>query len=998
MYSVEEIGPILTNPDFKSDILWARTELLLSRLGFDQTEENGRIQRLVEFVNCILACAPDWKHNDGHDIVKLAAEIAELISIRSDVSPDFRKKMRIRSSFFYEFASLPALSSGILQNNDFDDLLFKIFTRKDTYGKLGLNGNFERILSSSSTEKITEQGIVNRILEADCLKLLEYEQGHSSIPENWFSSELIDLSANLNLGFNVTEFNAFKAIMQARVISSTRNNVDEKIYNTLSDIRFPSELWSNQISAIKSGLINEKYDSWGFASPTGTGKTYLARLLILKSLIDDPSSKIIYIVPSKALVNEVWSGLNAAFEPIQIKAVQVTPQLIELANDEKKILDDCSIAVLTPEKADLLLRLGDEFTTKVSLIIVDEAHHIEQGNRGILLELYLWRIKKMFKSQKRIIFLSAVTPNILELAEWMGKNPGGLVETNRSTRMRAGLYRIQKAGRLRRGFIEYFNESAIQIFDSKIPSGKQDQLIQLAEKIGHSGPILIVSKGKKGSEKLAKKMFLKLKELNNLKELSKEEFESDTFQRLDSRLEREMYSAIEMRNLIKYRIVYHHAGLPPRVRQSVEAAIRENMVDYVFATTTLAEGVNFPFSSVIVESLAIREFTEAGQPVSYHQISPRSFWNIAGRAGRPGCDQEGQVILFGPSLALDKVEATLESYLNTTQTSEEPVKSALADSIIDLFKGIENGTISSDNVNKISFGKSLPKKTRGTINLLRIGLIHAKASKLIDSPEEILIGTFATHNLSENENKFARELVKGQYILVNDFLTTTNAFSADLVAELGLSIETLMYLYDYVKNCNNFTLSQNHQVMFNGQINFKQLKYIIGPVAKRMAELEGDSLGGIYTGVIIDWLSGIPLLDVKRDPDYIERLEDLISIVYSRIQYLLPWGLYAMHKLVQEETNKRNIFYNDEILNLAYLVDAGVPNFDALLLVNNDFERVDATRLSNAFRKGGFNRHTNIKKWVNALSDSQIISIIKGVDNRRIDSDLDKILEKLRKL
>ena len=75
-------------------------------------------------------------------------------------------------------------------------------------------------------------------------------------------------------------------------------------------------------------------------------------------------------------------------------------------------------------------------------------------------------------------------------------------------------------------------------------------------------------------------------------------------------------------------------------------------------------------------------------------------------------------------------------------------------------------------------------------------------------------------------------------------------------------------------------------------------------------------------------------------------------MIYSRIQYLLPWGLYAFDRLVQEEAERREIAYNNAIRSVAFLVDAGVPGFDALRLTHTDVERVDATRLAKRYKQG----------------------------------------------
>jgi len=994
MYTIDEIRPILSSPEFLSDRNWVQNALVFQRLGHKFAEEQNGISRMSHFVNCILASAASWDIDDGYEIIQVAAEIAELISLRPELSENYRKKMRIRSAFLYELADFPSLSSSILSVNDIDGIAYPIFIRGGVYGNLGMNGRMQQITSTLESQDLSDISPIDILVRLDCINLLKFEQGLIDEPKKWNSKELTEFLKHITIGLNASEIAILNKILSKRIKQSTRNNVDEKTFEGLVKIHFPSELWQNQITAIQSGLIDEKYESWGFAAPTGTGKTFLTRLLILKTLLDNPQNKILYIVPSKALVHEVWSNLNSAFEELGFKAIQVTPQLTELDDDEKTKLFDCSIAVLTPEKADLLLRLDQEFNTSVSLIIVDEAHHIESDTRGVLLELYLWRIKKMFKKQNRVIFLSAVTPNIQELASWMGKTSNGVAVEKRSTRMRSGIFRIKKDGKIKKGVIDFFNGTSIEIIDSNLENTDRAQLIQLAEKISFAGPVLVVCKGKRETEKLAKLMQDRLEENEKLKTLTEDEFNLEIIQRLDSRLEREMYETVEMRTLIKNRIAYHHAGLPPRVRESVEKAIKDNLVDYVFATTTLAEGVNFPFSSVIIQSLSLREPPEKGQPARFHIISPRTFWNIAGRAGRPGSDQEGQVILFAPSLGIEIQGEKIIPYLNPSLNRVDPVKSALAGSIKEIIAGIKTDDFNLDDINNVKIAQNVSKRTKGTINLLRVGLVHAKASKLITNPEEILDGTFAQVNFSDDEKRFTINLLNRQFEIVDEFLKNSDEISIDLIAELGLSIETLTEIRDYVKQLENWQIENLTKIYRFGEIDFRYAPYCIGPIASRMAELEGPKLGGFLSDVIISWLQGYPLQTVKLRAKWKKSPEELISVIYSRIQYLLPWGLYAMHRIVMGEARKRSIEYNDEILKMAYLVDAGVPNFDALQLVNKNFERVDSTRISKIYRRS--HKDTTIVNWVNAQKIETIIGCVRGQDNRRLDSDLFTLLKKLK--
>jgi hypothetical protein len=83
--------------------------------------------------------------------------------------------------------------------------------------------------------------------------------------------------------------------------------------------------------------------------------------------------------------------------------------------------------------------------------------------------------------------------------------------------------------------------------------------------------------------------------------------------------------------------VVHHGSLPQAVRLALERLVRSGAVSLVIATTTLAQGVNFPIHTVLVHSL------DHGKG---DFVSPMDFWNICGRAGRGMRENEGQVLFF----------------------------------------------------------------------------------------------------------------------------------------------------------------------------------------------------------------------------------------------------------------------------------------------------------------------------------------------------------------
>ena len=121
----------------------------------------------------------------------------------------------------------------------------------------------------------------------------------------------------------------------------------------------------------------------------------------------------------------------------------------------------------------------------------------------------------------------------------------------------------------------------------------------------------------------------------------------------------------------------------------------------------------------------------------------------------------------------------------------------------------------------------------------------------------------------------------------------------------------------------------------------------------------------------------------------------MVSNVYGRMQYLLPWGLFGMHELLQYEAKLRSITVSDGLSALSVLASEGVSNFDALQLVlDMGIERVDATRLAERYKRERIS--ASISDWFAARSWSEIERIVRGVDNRRVDPSLRAFHRRLR--
>ena len=153
----------------------------------------------------------------------------------------------------------------------------------------------------------------------------------------------------------------------------------------------------------EQGLLGSGHRSVVVSLPTSSGKTFIAQLRILQALnqFDHERGWVAYLAPTRALVNQLTLRLRRDFADLGITVEKVSPAL-EIDGLEADMLVDADaerqfrLLVTTPEKLDLMLR-GDwerRIGRPLTLVVVDEAHGLASGPRGLRLELLLATINR----------------------------------------------------------------------------------------------------------------------------------------------------------------------------------------------------------------------------------------------------------------------------------------------------------------------------------------------------------------------------------------------------------------------------------------------------------------------------------------------------------------------------------------------------------------------------------------------------------------------------
>jgi helicase len=390
------------------------------------------------------------------------------------------------------------------------------------------------------------------------------------------------------------------------------------------------DLYPPQNEAIGKGVLKGR--NLVLAVPTASGKTLVAELCMVKSIVES-SGKAIYLVPLKALADEKFREFKK-YEQIGIKVAQSTGDLD--ASDQW--LQNCDLIISTTEKVDSLIRHRANWMTSLSTIVADEIHLINDSDRGPTLEVVLARLMQMNPSAQ-ILALSATISNADEIAKWLKAE---LVTSEwRPVKLREGVY---EAG------VIYFGDGE----NEKVRTSTGVPSIDLAlNVVKEGGQVLIFTDTRKKSVNLATRIakfttpHVSNPERRALKQVSSLILRTGETTKVTERLS----------ELVTKDVAFHHAGLRYQERRIIETGFRENKIKIICATPTLAAGVNLPARMVIIDNY--RRY-ETG--LGYYPIPVLEYKQMAGRAGRPKYDKIGEAILI--SRGGGEKETLLDTYIN----------------------------------------------------------------------------------------------------------------------------------------------------------------------------------------------------------------------------------------------------------------------------------------------------------------------------------------------
>ncbi|WP_020673496.1 DEAD/DEAH box helicase [Amycolatopsis nigrescens] len=396
-------------------------------------------------------------------------------------------------------------------------------------------------------------------------------------------------------------------------------------------------------------------------APTGAGKTVVGEFAVHLALAE--GRKCFYTTPIKALSNQKYTDLVGRYGA----------DAVGLLTGDTSINGNAQIVVMTTEVLRNMLYAGSSTVDELAYVVMDEVHYLADRFRGAVWEEVILHLPE----HVRVVGLSATVSNAEEFGEWLQTVRGDttvvvdehrpvplwqhMLVGNRMLDLFAGekvgspgdelrinpnlLRRAEETGRMY-GPAAFRGRNRGRGQD-RGPRFRPPSRVDVTERLDAAGllPAIVFIFSRAGCDAAVSQCTRSGLRLNSPEEV--EEVRRIVRERTADLPEGDLgvLGYWEWREALERGIAAHHAGLLPRFKETVEELFVRGLVKVVFATETLALGINMPARTVVLERL-VKYNGEA-----HVDLTPGEYTQLTGRAGRRGIDVEGHaVVLWQPGV------------------------------------------------------------------------------------------------------------------------------------------------------------------------------------------------------------------------------------------------------------------------------------------------------------------------------------------------------------
>ena len=373
------------------------------------------------------------------------------------------------------------------------------------------------------------------------------------------------------------------------------------------------------------------------SAPTGSGKTLIADYAVARAT--EAGGKAFYTTPIKALSNQKFAELAARYGAHRVG----------LLTGDVSHQPGAPIVVMTTEVLRNMLFARSALLDDLHAVVLDEVHYLQDPYRGSVWE----EVLVLTPPGVQFVSLSATVANAADFGRWLTSVRGTtrvVVETHRPVTLHHH-YAVAERGRdgitvfplLRNGAP---NPEGVRLDERKRRSGHQRLRVprrtEVVEYLAEAGmlPAITFIFSRAACDDATRQC------LQDGLRLTTTEERMRIRELVESSVER--LSDDDLRTLgygpwsaaLEAGVAPHHAGLVPAFRQAVERCFTEGLLKVVFATETLALGINMPARTVVVERFAKFRGSDTSA------LTSGEYQQLTGRAGRRGIDTVGHAFVL----------------------------------------------------------------------------------------------------------------------------------------------------------------------------------------------------------------------------------------------------------------------------------------------------------------------------------------------------------------
>jgi len=430
------------------------------------------------------------------------------------------------------------------------------------------------------------------------------------------------------------------------------------------------------------------------AAPTGSGKTMAAEHALDQAV--QGGKRAFYTSPIKALANQKFRDFSRRYGADRVG----------LLTGDNSINGDAQVVVMTTEVLRNMLYVDSAALQNLAWVVLDEVHYLQDRYRGPVWEEVILNLAP----DVGLVSLSATVSNLEELGDWL-RTVRGPTDVILSTKRPVPLDEMLAVAEGERArvelvplFVDRGGKSKLNPAGAEMDAPRRDRFRDGAKRLKfrtphrselvarlrklEMAPVIFFVFSRKGCDEAARQCaevgldFTTSEQKDRIADIILSHL-SGIDPRDQASLEIDAWTERAIRG-----IASHHAGLVPAMKEAIETAFVEGLITVVFATETLALGINMPARTVVIENLS--KFNGETHEI----LTPLQYTQLVGRAGRRGMDDVGHAVTaWSPFVQFEEVASLAASREFPLRSAFRPTYNMAANLVRRMSRGAAETTV-----------------------------------------------------------------------------------------------------------------------------------------------------------------------------------------------------------------------------------------------------------------------------------------------------------------